>query len=279
MSPCGHFFRSRDPRPAGSGGAEGEHPLDVPCHGHEAPLATHLVEPAQQELAESEDRFDDAEHWFRDLFTQRIELPAFWRFQPMRHGLDRRWVFRRGRWIGEALGQRWMMRLSAHGDQRLDRCRFAGRHIPCAEIAGIGQQRFGLAQFFRQGADLAEHRFELLLVVRGLNNIDGNHQKTALRHCSLRVVALLETAAGYRHYARLFVGEIDLIGKQRTLRRWPRRLAAWLLARGRSFGLPRCEFLGLLARSVLCRAPRSWCELLLTCRQKCPPCPQPRLWP
>src|SRR6266404_5464677 len=80
MSPCGHFFRSRDPRPAGSGGAEGEHPLDVPCHGHEAPLATHLVEPAQQELAESEDRFDDAEHWFRDLFTQRIELPAFLAF-------------------------------------------------------------------------------------------------------------------------------------------------------------------------------------------------------
>src|SRR5260370_2894515 len=62
--PAAIFFRSRDPRPAGSGGAEGEHPLDVPCHGHEAPLATHLVEPAQQELAESEDRFDDAEHWF-----------------------------------------------------------------------------------------------------------------------------------------------------------------------------------------------------------------------
>src|SRR5665811_1515600 len=87
MSRCGHFFGSRDPRPAGSGGAEGEHPLDVPCHGHEAPLATQIVEPAQQELAESKDRFDDAEHWFRDLFAQRIELPAFWRFQPMRHGL------------------------------------------------------------------------------------------------------------------------------------------------------------------------------------------------
>ena len=51
----------------------------------------------------------------------------------------------------------------------------------------------------------------------------------------------------------LFVGEIDLIGKQRTLRRGPRRLAAWLLARGRSLGLPRCEFglmLGLLAREA-----------------------------
>src|SRR5665254_3677 len=87
--------------------------------------------------------------------------------------------------------------------------------IPRAEIAGIGQQRFGLAQFFRQGVDLAEHRFELLLVVRGLNNIGGNHQKAALRHRSLRVVALLEAAAGYRHDARLFVGEIDLIGQQR----------------------------------------------------------------
>ena len=33
---------------------------------------------------------------------------------------------------------------------------------------------------------------------------------------------------------RDFVGEIDLIGKQRTLRRGPRQLAAWLLARGSS---------------------------------------------
>src|SRR5450830_1853171 len=228
--PVAAFFSQQGPAPASSVGAEGEHPLDVPCHGHEAPLAAHLVEPAQQELAESEYRFDDAEHRFRGLFAQSIELPAFWRFQPMRHGLDRRWVFRRGRCIGEAFGQGWMMRLSAHGDQRLDPCRLAGRHIPRAEIAGIGQQRFGLAQFFRQGVDLAEHRFELLLVVRGLNDIGGNHQKAALRHRSLRVVALLEAAAGYRHDARLFVGEIDLIGQQRTLRRGPRRLAAWLLA-------------------------------------------------
>src|ERR1019366_6620786 len=97
--PVAAFFSQQGPAPASSGGAEGEHPLDVPCHGHEAPLAAHLVEPAQQELAESEYRFDDAEHRFRGLFAQSIELPAFWRFQPMRHGLDRRWVFRRGRCI------------------------------------------------------------------------------------------------------------------------------------------------------------------------------------
>src|SRR5258708_36665357 len=134
----------------------------------------------QQELAESEDRFDDAEHWFRDLFTQRIELPAFWRFQPMRHGLDRRWVFRRGRWIGEALGQRWMMRLSAHGDQRLDRCRFAGPHLPCAEIAGIGQQRFGLAPLFRQGPDPSEHRFDVLVCCGGLYDTAGYNPTNTL---------------------------------------------------------------------------------------------------
>ena len=70
ISPCGRFFSQQGPAPASSGGAEGKHPLDVPCHGHEAPLAAHLVEPAQQELAESEYRFDDAEHWFRGLFAK-----------------------------------------------------------------------------------------------------------------------------------------------------------------------------------------------------------------
>ena len=65
--------------PAFSGGAEGEHPLDVPSHGHQAPLAAHVVEPTQQKLAESERRFDDAEYRFRSLFAQGIELPAVWR--------------------------------------------------------------------------------------------------------------------------------------------------------------------------------------------------------
>jgi hypothetical protein len=38
------------------------HPFDVPGHGDEAPLAADAIEPAQQELAESHHRFDDAEH-------------------------------------------------------------------------------------------------------------------------------------------------------------------------------------------------------------------------
>src|SRR5882672_3682660 len=161
--------------PAFSGGAEGEHPLDVPSHGHQAPFAACLVEATQQELAKSERRFDDAEHRFWDLFAHSIELPAFGRRQPMRHGLDRRWVFGRGWRIGKALGQGWMMRLPAHSDQRRDPGRLAGLYILGAEIAGVGQQRFGLAQFCGQVSDLAEYRFDLLLVVGGLDNIAGNY--------------------------------------------------------------------------------------------------------
>src|SRR5208282_2331395 len=42
-----------------SGGGEDEHPLQVPHHGHEAPLGAHFVETAQRKLAESESRLDD----------------------------------------------------------------------------------------------------------------------------------------------------------------------------------------------------------------------------
>jgi hypothetical protein len=54
---------------AGERSAEAEriHSLDVPSHGNEAPLAANAVEPAQQKLAESHHRFDDAEHWIPEL--------------------------------------------------------------------------------------------------------------------------------------------------------------------------------------------------------------------
>ena len=60
--------------PAVSTGRQRKHPLDVPGHGDEVPLATDVVEPAQQELAESHHRFDDAEYRFRGLLAQTIKL-------------------------------------------------------------------------------------------------------------------------------------------------------------------------------------------------------------
>ena len=73
------------------------HPLDVPGHGDEAPLAADAIEPAQQELAESNHRFDDAEHRLWGLLAQTVELFALRCPQTPSHGFDRCRVFRRRR--------------------------------------------------------------------------------------------------------------------------------------------------------------------------------------
>jgi len=67
-----------------TGGVEEEHPLQIPGHGHEAPLAAYVFEPAQRKLTESERGFDDAEHRFRRLFAQGVERSAFGRLQHAR---------------------------------------------------------------------------------------------------------------------------------------------------------------------------------------------------
>ncbi len=64
-----------------SGGGEDEHPLDVPGHGHEAPLAARLFQSAHRKLTESGHGFDDAEHRLRGLFAQSVEIAAFRRLQ------------------------------------------------------------------------------------------------------------------------------------------------------------------------------------------------------
>ena len=89
-----------------SGAAQDEDPLEVPRHGHGAPFASYLGEAAQEELAESEHGFDDAEHRLRCLLAQAIELLAFGRSQAVGHGLGRRRVFQRRRRCGESLAER-----------------------------------------------------------------------------------------------------------------------------------------------------------------------------
>ena len=94
-----------------------------------------------------------------------------------------------------------MMQLTAHGYQRFDPRLLACLDIRRAEITGVRQQRFGFTQFFRQGADLAKHRLELLLIVGGQNHIDRDHQQAPRGHGGLRIVALLEAASRHRHDA------------------------------------------------------------------------------
>ena len=61
---CRHSFDigCDDPFRASGGARQGEQPLPVVGHGHQAPLAADSVEAAEQELAEPQYRFDDAEH-------------------------------------------------------------------------------------------------------------------------------------------------------------------------------------------------------------------------
>ena len=87
------------------------------------------------------------------------------------------------------------MALPAKGDERLDPGRHAGRHIGLAEIAGVGQHRFGLAKLLRQGVCLGQHRLKLTLVVRGLRHTARDNQQAAFGDSGLGVVALLEAAS------------------------------------------------------------------------------------
>src|SRR6266852_1958223 len=235
---------------AASGGRQGVHPLHVPGHRDEAPLTLDLVKATQEELTEAHHRFDDAEHRFRNLLAQGIELLAFGRLQTMAHGRERRRVLRRRRCFGKALRQGRMMRLAAQRNHRIDLCRSAQRHIGVAEVTVVRQQCLRLSQIGRQCLDPLQHRLDLLLVVGGLNHLRGDHEKAVGCHHRLSVVALLEPAARHRHDARLFVGQIDLIGWQRTFRRGLGRLAAGLLAGGLGLRLPRRQLglmLGLLS--------------------------------
>src|SRR5665213_1207311 len=93
---------------ASLGCGESKHPLHVPGHGDEGPFAPDVVEPAQQKLPETENRFDDAEHRLRGVFAQGVKLFAFRRLQAMDHGVDWGWIVRRRRRRGEALAQGWM---------------------------------------------------------------------------------------------------------------------------------------------------------------------------
>src|ERR1700750_947859 len=98
-------------------GCEGEQPLHVVGHGYEVPFAADVVEAAEQELAEAERRLDDTKHRLWRVLAQGVQRPALGCLQPMRHRLDRRWIVRRWRGRGEALGERRMVWLGVQSGQ------------------------------------------------------------------------------------------------------------------------------------------------------------------
>ena len=62
------------------------HALQIPRQTNQRPFVLDVLQSAQQELAESHHRLDDAEHGFDGLLAQGIERQAGLRFQLVRHG-------------------------------------------------------------------------------------------------------------------------------------------------------------------------------------------------
>src|SRR5208337_1553709 len=116
-------------------------------------------------------RLDDAEHRFRGLLAQSVQLFAAWRAQSMRHLLQRRgrdgWEF----WSwSKTLLTGHVMSAAPHGNQRLDMRGLALLDVGLAQIPAVGEDALGAAQFFRQRLELLDHRDELLFVVGRLGD-------------------------------------------------------------------------------------------------------------
>ena len=103
---------------------------------------------------------------------------------------------------------------TAHRHQRCNIGLATGDDIGPTVKAVVGNQRLNRAQPGRvlfELLELREHRHDLLFVVHRLRHILGNDQQTTDGYRRLRVIGLLEAAAGDGHDARLGIGEIGLI--------------------------------------------------------------------
>ena len=86
---------------------------------------------------------------------------------------------------------------------------FGGGHGGGTVIAAVGERGADGAGF---GADVSEHRAELLLVVRGGGDVAADDQAALDFHGSLGVVALLEAVAGFHDAAFRVVVVILVLG-------------------------------------------------------------------
>jgi len=96
------------------------HAFQIPRQASQGPLAFHLLQAAQQELAESHDRFDDAEHRLHGLFAQGVPLPARLGLELVRHLFQGRCVGGERLRLGEAFAPAGVVVFPRHGDERFD---------------------------------------------------------------------------------------------------------------------------------------------------------------
>ena len=108
-------------RSARSRGLQGKHPLQIPAHRHQAPLAPSVCQSSQLKLSESHHRFDDPEDRLGRLLAQGVTRVARRGLRAIPQLLHRRCRVRwwRGR-CREALPPSLMLAFALERNQRLD---------------------------------------------------------------------------------------------------------------------------------------------------------------
>ena len=150
----------------GSGGVEGEHPLDVPGQGHEVPFSLDLVEGRADGTVGSPSPDLMMPNTGSGVCLRRaLGLPALGRCQAMGHGLHSARPLRWWRGLGETLFPGEMVAFTTHGDQGRDGRLGTGFDVGFAEVAAVRQQGLGPAQRFGELLELFQRRFDLFLVV------------------------------------------------------------------------------------------------------------------
>jgi hypothetical protein len=91
--------------------------------------------------------------------------------------------------------------VARNGDQRLDPGGLAGIDGRGAKVPGVGRELLGTVQALGQRLNLLKHWRYLLLVVGRLGDLGDQHQHGVGVGQRLRVVALIEPAAGDDHDA------------------------------------------------------------------------------
>ncbi len=224
--------------------------LEIERQTDQAPLARRR-DPTQGELAEAEDLFDDADHWFDRAFACPVD--GFAQRGPELVGhldLCAGVLRRRIRQWREPLLPAGMMGITPRRDVGLNAAFGTGQQRRGAKVASIQRGRLGRAE---RGRDGLQSRLGFLTVVGMIGERASHDQQTPLIHGHLRIVILLEAGVGrVFHDARLRVGEVVLVTVARSWHRWGR----WATTRATSRGalpLRALRQLGLILRLLGCR--------------------------
>jgi hypothetical protein len=154
--------------------------LQIVSQTDKAPFASDRSQPAQRELPESHDLFDDAKDRFNRALAQAIDGLACFRAQLVGHLDFMISVF--WWWLWFALQERMqivMMTITSNGNMGIDAHRFKRLDFGGAEVAIVHGRSIGPAQFYRDRLS-CHHPFMFVIGMIGERIANSTLAKIAL---------------------------------------------------------------------------------------------------